>query len=339
MAGRPLGRAGGIMTEKPIVFVRSNPRCLGHDPGLGHPESARRVEVVLDALENDAAGRWVVDRRAPLPPDEDVRGVLEWIHDADHIERVRAASDEGRGWLDTHDCRVSKGTFDAALAAGGLAMNAALDLVNRRLERAFLVLRPPSHHAERGSAKGYCFFNSVALAAEIVVKSWGEPVLIVDFDAHHGNGTQRQFYSRPDVGYVSVHGFPGFPGTGTADEIGSDEGAGTTRNVPLAPGADDAIFCTAFERALDEVGSRLRPAVIVVSAGFDAHAADPLGGMRLSEAGFRRLSAAVAAAAQRWSGGRVLSFLEGGFDPQALANCARIHVEELAAWDGEKPDA
>jgi acetoin utilization deacetylase AcuC-like enzyme len=327
------------MTERPVVFVRSNPRCLGHDPGLGHPESARRVEVVLDALEGDAAGRWIVDRRSPLPSDDDVRGALEWIHDGDYIERVHAASVDGHGWLDTHDCRVSSGTFDAALAAAGLAMNAALDLVNRRLERAFVVLRPPSHHAERASAKGYCFFNSVALAAEIVAGSWGEPVLIVDFDAHHGNGTQHQFYSRPDVGYVSVHEFPGFPGTGTADEIGSDDGAGTTRNVPLSPGADDAVFCTAFEAALDEVASRLRPAVILVSAGFDAHVADPLSGMRVSESGFRRLSAAVAAAAQRWSGGRVLSFLEGGFDLQALANCARIHVEELATGDDENPDA
>ncbi|TFG40404.1 MAG: histone deacetylase [Candidatus Aminicenantes bacterium] len=327
------------MTEKPVLSVRSNPRCLAHDPGLGHPESAHRVEVVLDVLEADAAGRWIVDRQAPLPPEGDLLGALEWIHDADYIDRVRVASEEGHGWLDTHDCRVSKGTFDAAMAAAGLAMNAALDLVNHRLERAFVVLRPPSHHAERASAKGYCFFNSVALAAEIVVGSWGKPVLIVDFDAHHGNGTQGQFYDREDVGYVSVHGFPGFPGSGTADQVGSGVGVGTTRNVPLAPGADDAVFCRAFEEAIDEVASRLRPAAVIVSAGFDAHAADPLGGMRLSESGFRRLSAAVAATAQRWSGGRVLSFLEGGFDLQALANCARIHVEELAAGEEEKADA
>jgi len=327
------------MTDITRLSVRSNPRCLGHDPGLGHPESAKRVQVILDALEPGAAGRWMVDREAPLPSDEDVLGVLKWVHDADYIERVRLAAEEGHGWLDTHDCRVSKGTFDAALAAAGLAMNAALDLVNRKLDRAFVVLRPPSHHAEWASAKGYCFFNSVALATELVVASWGEPVLIVDFDAHHGNGTQRHFFSRPEVGYVSVHAFPGFPGTGTADEIGDGGGEGTTRNVPLAPGADDSIFCTAFEEALDEVASRLRPSAIIVSAGFDAHASDPIGGMRVSESGFRRLSAAVTAAAQRWASGRVLSFLEGGFDLQALANCARIHVEELASGDVEKADA
>jgi acetoin utilization deacetylase AcuC-like enzyme len=321
------------------VFVRSNPLCLGHDPGLGHPESPRRIQVILDALESSASGRWVVDRQAPLPPEKDVIGVLNWIHDADHIERVRTASEEGHGWLDTQDCRVSRGTFDAALAGAGLALNAALDLVNGRLDRAFVVLRPPSHHAAKDAAKGYCFFNSVALAAEVVVQSLGEPVLIVDFDAHHGNGIQDCFYGRPDVGYISVHGFPGFPGTGTADEIGAGKGEGTTRNVPLATGADDAVFCTAFEEALNELGSRFKPAAIIVSAGFDAHPSDPIGGMRVSEAGFRRLSSAVTAAALKWSKGRILSFLEGGFDLQALANCARIHVEELAVRDDEKADA
>jgi acetoin utilization deacetylase AcuC-like enzyme len=327
------------MPDRSRVFVRSNPRVLDHDPGLGHPESASRVKVILDALESDADGRWTVDRHAPLPADGDVIGVLKWIHGDDYIERFRAASEEGHGWLDSHDCRLSRGTFSAALAAAGLAMNAALDLVNGRIERAFLVIRPPSHHAESDAAKGYCFFNSVALAAEIVVGSLGENVLIVDFDAHHGNGTQQRFYDRPDVGYVSVHGYPGFPGTGTADETGEGEGEGSTRNIPLAVGADDSVFCTAFECAVDDLASRLRPKVIIVSAGFDAHAADPLGGMRLTEAGIRRLSAAVAATAQRWSGGRVLSFLEGGFDLQALANCARIHVEELASGDVEKADA
>jgi acetoin utilization deacetylase AcuC-like enzyme len=325
--------------DRSMVYVRSHPRCLGHDPGLGHPESARRVEVVLAALENGAEGRWVVDRNAPLPPDDDTVGVLKWIHDADYIERVRQASAEGRGWLDTQDCRVSPETFDSAVAASGLALGSALDLVNRRLEKAFVVLRPPSHHAERDRAKGYCFFNSVALAAEVIVNSWGGPVLIVDFDAHHGNGTQQHFYDRPEVGYVSVHEYPAFPGTGGADEIGADEGLGSNRNVPLVAGADDAVFCAALEGALEEVGSRLRPEVVLVSAGFDAHAGDPLAGIRLSEAGYRRLTSAVVAAAQRWSEGRVLSFLEGGFDLQALANCARIHVEELAAGAHNKADA
>ncbi|MGD8441394.1 MAG: histone deacetylase [Holophagae bacterium] len=322
--------------DRPRLQVRSNSRCLLHDPGLGHPESARRVEVVLDALEHGSPGRWSIDRASPLPPDEDVIGVLKWIHDAGYIERVRVASTVGSGWLDSHDCRVSSGTFDAAVGAAGLALNAALDLVNGRLQRAFVVLRPPSHHAEHSAAKGYCFFNSVALAAEVIVSSWNRPVLVADVDAHHGNGTQAVFIDRPEVGYVSVHRFPGFPGTGTADEVGAD---GSNRNVPLAAGADDDVFCTAFERAFEEVAASLRPAALVVSAGFSAHADDPIGGMKLSDDGFRRLSAFLAAAADRWSDGRILSFLEGGFDLQALANCARIHAEELASSVEEKADA
>jgi acetoin utilization deacetylase AcuC-like enzyme len=328
-----------MIDHETTVLVRSHSRCLGHDPGLGHPESARRLDVILDALESGAGGGWVVDREAPLPPEDDTVGVLRWIHDADHIERVRAASKAGVGWLDTEDCRVSAETYSSAVAAAGLALAASLDLVNRRLRRAFLVVRPPSHHAERSRAKGYCFFNSVALAADVIANSWGGPVLIADFDAHHGNGTQQHFYDRPEVGYVSVHGYPRFPGTGTADETGGVGAEGANRNVPLASGADDAVFCAAFEGALEEVASVLRPVAVVVSAGFDAHVGDPLGGMVVSESGFRRLTAAVTAVAQRWAGGRILSILEGGFDLQALANCARIHVEELATGVEGKADA
>jgi acetoin utilization deacetylase AcuC-like enzyme len=186
--------------------------------------------------------------------------------------------------------------------------------VNHRVDRVFVAARPPAHHAERARARGYCLFNAVALAAEVIVRSWNRPVLIVDFDALHGNGTQEQFWERGDVGYLSVHRFPWFPGTGTADQIGSGR-LGMTRNVPLAEGADDEIFCTALERSLEELANRLQPAVLVLSAGFNAHHADPTGGMRLTADGFRRLTRAVMAAARGFAGGRVLSFLEGGSPP------------------------
>jgi acetoin utilization deacetylase AcuC-like enzyme len=305
---------------------------LEHQPGLGHPERPERVQVVLDALSARAEGRWVVDRESPLPADENTIGTLAWIHDPAYIERVREASTAGSGWLDSHDCGVSSGTFDAAVAAAGLAMQAALDLVNGRLRRAFIVARPPAHHAGRDCASGYCFFNSVALAAEVVVRSWNRPVVIADFGALHGDGTQRHFFSRGEVGFVSVHRYPAFPGGGGGggDEVGEGEGLGTTRNVPLAAGAENDIFCAAFSRALDEICGRMQPAAILLSAGFDAHRKDPVGGMNVTEAGFGRLTSAVVDAANRWSEGRVLSFLEGGFELEALAKSARIHVEELA---------
>ena len=312
------------------LSVRSHPLCLEHQPGLGHPERSERAQVVLDAVSARAEGRWVVDRDSQLPPDEDTIGALAWIHDPEYIERVREASEVGSGWLDSHDCGVSSGTFDASVAAAGLAMQAALDLVNGRLQRAFMVIRPPAHHAGRDRASGYCIFNSVALAAEVVVRSWNRPVVIADFGALHGDGTQQHFFSRADVGFVSVHRYPAFPGSGGADEVGEGEGRETTRNVPLAGGAGDEVFCAAFEDALNEMCRRLQPAAIVLSAGFDAHRDDPLGGMQMSDSGFGRLTVAAINAAERWADGRVLSFLEGGFELEALAKSARIHVEELA---------
>lgn len=319
--------------------IRSHPRCLEHQPGLGHPEQPSRLSAVLRALEAPPDGRWRLLPESPLPSDDDILGVLAWVHDAAYIERVRTAAASGAGWLDSEDCVVSQGSFAAATAAAGLALQAGLDLVNRRVDRVFVAARPPAHHAERARARGYCFFNGVAVAAEVIVRAWNRPVLIVDFDALHGNGTQLQFWERGDVGYLSVHRYPWFPGTGTADQIGSGPGRGTTRNVPLAEGADDDIFCTALERALDELAERLQPAALVLSAGFNAHHSDPTGGMRLTAAGYRRLTRAVMGAASSFAEGRVLSFLEGGFTPVALAEGARAHVEGMAESGLPAPNA
>lgn len=326
--------AAGVRLE-----VRSHPRCLEHRPGLGHPEQPGRLAAVLRALEDPADARWRVLPDCPLPPEDDILGVLAWVHDPDYIERVCAAAAAGAGSIDSDDCALSEGSFAAATAAAGLALQAGLDLVNRRVDRVFVAGRPPAHHAERARARGYCLFNSVALAAEVIVRAWNRPVLIADFDALHGNGTQQQFWERADVGYVSVHRFPWFPGTGAADEIGSGPGRGTTRNIPLAEGADDELFCAAFERALAGLAAQLRPAALVVSAGFNAHHADPTGGMRLTAAGFRRLTRAVMGAASSFADGRVLSFLEGGFAPAALAEGARAHVEVMAEPGPPAPNA
>jgi acetoin utilization deacetylase AcuC-like enzyme len=224
---------------------------------------------------------------------------------------------------------VSSGTYRAALAAAGLALQTSLDMVNGRVKRAFVVARPPSHHAGWDHASGYCFFNSVALAAEVVNRSWGLPVVIADFGALHGDGIQSHFFDRGDVGFVSVHRYPAFPGTGGAHEIGEGEGLGTTRNVPLAAPANDDIICAAFDTALTEICGQMQPAVVLLAAGFDAHRADPLGGMLMTEEGYKRLTAIAVSVAEMWTGGRLMSFLEGGFELEALAKSARIHVEEL----------
>jgi acetoin utilization deacetylase AcuC-like enzyme len=285
---------------------------------------------VLDGLEAPADSRWQVQRSSGLPPEDDTLGVLQWVHDSEHLERVRAAAEQGSGWLDSHDCLVSAGTFTAAVSGAGLVLQAALDLVNGRLQRTFVVSRPPGHHAERARARGFCFFNGAAVAAEVIVRSWVRPVVVVDFDALHGNGTQQHFYDRADVGFLSVHRYPHFPGSGAGDEIGEGAGSGSTRNIPLAAGADDEVFCAAFETGLAELAPRLRPAAIVVSAGFNGLASDPVGGMRLTAAGYGRMTAAIVEAAEAWADGRVLSVLEGGFDPVGLAGAARAQVEALA---------
>lgn len=325
----------GVVTP---LEVRSSPLCLEHRPGLGHPDQPARLETVLAALEPSRGGRWRVVADSPVPPQDQVLGVLKWVHEADYIDRVRQAVGSGAGWVDSHDCVVSAGTFTAATSAVGLALQAALDLVNSRVDRVFVAARPPSHHAERSRAGGYCFFNSVAVAAEVIVRSWARPVLVVDLDALHGNGTQQLFWERADVGYLSVHRFPGFPGTGGGDEIGAGAGLGATRNIPLALGADDAVFCTALENGLEQLGSRLQPAALILSAGFNGHEADFTGGLKLTAAGFRRATRAVMAAAGRWAKGRVLSFLEGGFVLDALAEGVRVHVEELAEFDRSGSD-
>ena len=314
----------------PIVEVRSHPDCLLHVPGLGHPERPERLTTVLGALEGVPDASWRVVPESVLPPEQDTLGVLKWVHDEDYVDSVRKASAAGSGWLDSPDCAVSEGTFTAAVAAAGLALQAGLDMANGRLWRGFVACRPPSHHAERARARGYCFFNSVALAAEVLVRAWNRPVLIVDFDALHGNGTQHHFWFRGDVAYLSVHRWPGFPGTGAADEVGEDEGLGTTRNIPLAAGSDDEVVCAALEHGLAEIASIVQPAAVIVSAGFDGYFDDPVGELALTDSGFRRMTAAIVAAAERWSEGRILSFLEGGFTDEGLAAGALAHVEELA---------
>lgn len=313
-----------------LTAVRSHPDCGLHLTPPGHPESVLRWQRVVDALREPPSGAWAFEETAKVAPEEEVLGALQWIHDREHVQRLREAAARGGGYLDSEDCSVSKGSFSGALAAAGLSLAAALDLVNGRLQKGFLALRPPGHHAERHRARGYCFLNNVALAAEVIAGAWQAPVLIVDFDAHHGNGTQQIFYDRADVGFVSVHAYPGFPGTGTADEEGDGAGLGTTRNVPVARGSDDEVVCGAFERAVGELASRLRPVAILVSAGFSAHHLDPVGGLRLTGEGFASLTRTLVGAADTWADGRILSFLEGGFHPEAVAESARIHVREMA---------
>jgi len=312
------------------VRLFSHRDCENHVPGLGHPDTPERVRRVLKALETLGPERVQADTDIALPPEDDVLGALKWIHDPAYIDRVREACDEAPSFVDSPDCAVSAGSWDSLIAGPGLILRAALDQASGRFQRAFIAARPPSHHAERNRARGFCFFNGAALAAEVLTRASGGPVLIVDIDAHHGNGTQRHFWERADVGYVSVHEFPAFPGSGGADEIGEGPGRGLTRNVPLAAGGDDSIVVTALENALEEIGSRMQPVAVVVSAGFAGHEDDPVSGLKMTHDGFRRMTRAIIQASDAWAEGRIFSVLEGGYDLDALASSAKAHVEVLA---------
>lgn len=311
---------------KPTLY--SHPDCLKHLPGLGHPENPARLRAVLEALDEEIC-RPV--QGLVLPTEEDVLGTLEWIHSREYLERVRLACENAPSMVDGQDCSVGPGSWEALRAASGLALRAALDMASGRFQRGFVALRPPSHHALRDKASGYCFFNSTALAAEVLCRASAQPVLVVDFDVHHGQGTQKHFWKRGDVGFLSVHEFPAFPGSGAGDEEGEGDGLGATMNIPLGPGADDETVSTALEHGLEMMIGRIRPVAIVLSAGFSGHQEDPLSSWKLTEKGFRRMTRAIVRASEFSAEGRILSLLEGGYEPKSLQASVRAHVEELGA--------
>jgi len=306
-----------------ILRVYSHPDCLVHQPGLGHPESPERLDRVLGILADQ---EFDLLAEVELPSREEIFGALAWVHSSEYLRRLEDASSTAPCTLDSPDCSLGIGSFQALLAAAGVSLRAALDLASGRFRRGFAAIRPPSHHAERDRAAGYCFLNATALAAEVLCRASGRAVLIADFDAHHGNGTEEIFYKRADVGYFSIHEYPAFPGSGGGDRRGEGPGLGTTLDIPLAPGADCESICRAFENGLEEMTGRMRPAAIIVSAGFSGHAADPLGRWSLGEEDFARIGRAIVQNAEKFSEGRVLSVLEGGYEPESLGRSVLAYL-------------
>jgi len=295
--------------------------CFGHDPGRGHPESPARLKAVLSALEAPAfAG---LERRiAPLAEIEQIARV----HARLYVERVlQAIPSSGYVGFDP-DTIASSGSGEAALRAAG-AVTAAVDaVVAGEARNAFCAVRPPGHHAEAGRAMGFCLFNNVAVGAEQARKVHNlARIAVVDFDVHHGNGTQHMFQRDADLFYASTHQWPFYPGTGAADETG----VGNIVNVPLAPMSGSPEFRAAMTEIVLPALRRFRPDLLLVSAGFDAHADDPLASLRLGEADFEWVTRALVAVADECCGGRVVSTLEGGYDLPALAASAAAHVRAL----------
>jgi acetoin utilization deacetylase AcuC-like enzyme len=311
----------------PLTLVTSD-RFADHLTPPGHPERVERAEVMQRvASEFRVTGGTVVEPRLAT------EGELERIHDADYLSLIREVA--GRAVALDPDTYTSPQTYDVARLAAGAALT-AVDLVldGGAGSRAMALVRPPGHHAERDRAMGFCIFNNVALAAAHARARGLSRVAIVDYDVHHGNGTQRSFYADPSVLFVSSHQFPFYPGTGAASEVGVGEGKGFTLNLPMDAGATDADFELVYESLVAPVVTRFRPELILVSAGFDAWVDDPIGGMQVSVPQFERLAALVVRLAEQSCEGRVVAVSEGGYDLDGLRECFRATIHAMDGSGG-----
>jgi acetoin utilization deacetylase AcuC-like enzyme len=301
----------------------THPACLEHDPGVGHPESSARLRAVLQALDDP---RFAAIERLEAP--RAIREQLERVHGAEYVDYILASSPaQGQVQLDP-DTVMSPGSLEAALRAAGAACAATDAVLARETRRAFCAVRPPGHHATRNEAMGFCLFNSVAAAAAHALGAHRlERVAIVDFDVHHGNGTQAIFRHDPRVLYASSHQMPLYPGTGEA----SEHGAGNIFNAPLPPGAGSIEFRAVWDKTLLPELDLFRPQLLLISAGFDAHARDPLAQLQLETSDYAWITQRLVELADRHADGRVVSALEGGYDLDALRECTAAHVAALMA--------
>lgn len=303
--------------------------CSRHDTGWRHPEHQGRIRAVASGLERilpELLPAVEAARGEPLDPD-----LLRLVHEDELIERVAVAVEEagrrGEPVPITPDTVVSGASGEAALAAAGCAVDAVEAVVSGRLRGAFCAVRPPGHHATPRRAMGFCLYNGVAVAArDAIRRDRVGRVLIVDWDVHHGNGTQEIFYRDPDVFYLSLHQSPHYPGTGAADERGDGPGEGTTRNVPLPPGLPRERYRQELLRALEDALSGFEPELVLVSCGFDSALGDPLGGFTLEPEDFRSLTAELIRRTRPSAAGRVVSVLEGGYDTETLGELAAAHL-------------
>ncbi len=314
------------MTERRVTLLY-DPLFLRHiNTERGEYARPARLLAILAALGGEGASLPGVRWQRPRPATVEQVAVL---HAPAHIERVRRTTEAGGGPIG-RSTGVSRDSFAAALLAVGAALD-GVDLTVGGAGPVFGLVRPPGHHATADEGMGFCLFNNAALAARHALDHHGlARVLLVDFDVHHGNGTQDLLWEEGRAVYFSIHQVPLYPGTGLVDEIGAGTGRGATVNVPLPPGVGDTGYALVFERVLRPIAERLRPELLIVSAGYDAHAADPLAQMEVSTEGFALLTAELVAIAGAHCPGRLLFLLEGGYDPPALGASVRRSIEVLA---------
>ncbi len=312
----------------PLILVAS-PRFAAHQTPPGHPESSARAGVmdqVADAWR-ERGGEVVAPRAATTEQ-------LARVHDAEYLRTIAATA--GRAVAFDPDTFTSPESTGIALLAAGAAID-AVERVMGGAGTAFALVRPPGHHAERARAMGFCLYNNIAVAAAHARTLGASRVAIVDYDVHHGNGTQHIFEDDPSVLYISTHEYPQYPGTGAADEVGRGRGLGFTVNLPLEAGAVDEDYRVVFDEVVLPVLRQFKPDVLLVSAGFDAHERDPLAGMRLTTEAFRAMTAALRNVAIECCAGRIALIAEGGYDLLALHECLTAAIDALAASPARPP--
>lgn len=302
---------------------------LKHLQGISHPERPERLTAIIDRLRRQG----ILDELYLIEASEADLRWIELVHEAEYIELVRTEIEvEKRDSLSTGDTTVSEASYRVALLAVGGVLSAVDMVIEGGVRNAFCAVRPPGHHAGPGRGMGFCIFNNVAIAARYAQERYGiEKVLIIDWDVHHGNGTQETFYSDPSVFYFSTHQSPFYPGTGLENETGDGEGIGTTMNIPMVQGVGDAEIVEAFTGKLVPAATEFAPDLILISAGFDAREGDTIGGFEMTDEGYIRLTEIVRGIAGNSASDRIVSVLEGGYSLPGLASAVESHIRSLMA--------
>jgi len=314
-----------------VTLLYSDPRFLEHDTG-DHPECTERLRHVAEKLYETGLDQRC--ERCDVMPVSLNR--LHRLHLPEYVELVRLFAAQGGGFIEG-DTVVSPASHDVALLAAGAACDAVDRVLKGADTQALCISRPPGHHALRSSAMGFCLFNNVAVASRTAIDEHQlDRVLIVDWDVHHGNGTQDAFWEDGRVGYFSIHRYPFYPGTGAEDETGAGDGAGATMNVPVAFGTPRPQYVERFRSRLENFAAHMRPQLVLISAGFDTHRADPIGSLGLEVEDFATLTDIVLDVADAYADGRVVSVLEGGYNVVALADSVAIHLETMLARQTSK---
>ena len=301
-----------------------DPVYLEHNTG-NHVENSQRLDTTISHLEETQ----LKDKLVLLPPRQATVAELSAVHSTEYIANVQTWAEKGGGWLDA-DTVISANSYKAATYAAGGVLTAIEAVMSQHVNSAFALVRPPGHHATCWQAMGFCLFNNTAIAAKFAMANFNlDRILIIDFDVHHGNGTQDTFYADPHILYFSTHQYPFYPGTGSIDETGARDGEGTTVNIPLIAGWGDEEYQRIFEDILAPVAERFQPQLILVSAGYDAHWADSIASMRVSVAGFARMVEIIKILTAELCPGRLVFTLEGGYHLQALSASIKATLDML----------